>query len=90
MKADKDVPLNEYQWVSNRIEEVRKLVTGSLHMIKPLNYHPRKVSKDDLTNKCNAGLEALIRQDKFLNMLEVEKVEKTKVRNAYNVNTLKF
>ena len=38
LKADKDVPWNEYHWVSNRIEEVRKLVTGLLHIIKPLNY----------------------------------------------------
>ena len=50
----RDVPLEEYQKVSNRIEEVRKLVTGLLKMIKPLNCYPRKVSKDDLTNKCNA------------------------------------
>ena len=55
LKADKDVPWNEYHWVSNRIEEVRKLVTGLLHIIKPLNYSPIKVSKDDLTNRCNAG-----------------------------------
>ena len=74
LKVDKEVPLEEYQTVSDRIEEVRKLVTGLLHMIKPLNYYPRKVSEDDLTNKCNAGLEALIGQDKFLKRLEVEKV----------------
>ena len=49
-------------------------------MIKPLNYYPIKLSNDDLTNKVNAGLEALIGQDKFLAMLEVEKAAKTKVQ----------
>ena len=45
-------------------------------MIKPLKYCPRKVSGDYLTNNCNAVLESLMGEEKFLKMLEVEKFAK--------------
>ena len=64
-------------------------MTGLLHIIKPLNYYPIKVSKDDLTNRCNAGLEALIGQDKFLTMLAVENVAKTKVQEEVEQEKVK-
>ena len=45
-----------------------------------MNYCPIKVSNDDLINKVNAGLEALMGQNKFFVFLEVEKAAKTSVQ----------
>ena len=75
--------------MSNRIEEIRKLVPSLLHIIKPLNYCPIKVSNDDLINKVNAGLEALMGQNKFFAFLEVEAAANTSVQEEAQQDKVK-
>ena len=72
LSVNRDVPLEEYRQVSNKLEGVRNLVTGLKPMIKPLPYSPKIVAWDDQTNKCNEGLESLLGPKKFQDIFKFE------------------
>ena len=84
LSVNRDVPLEEYRQVSNKLEGVRNLVTGLKPMIKPLPYSPNIVAYDDQTNKCNEGLESLLGPEKFQEIFNFERAARAKEQEARN------